>query len=93
MEFERVVREFARWRAVPEDERPAAPGWWWGPALEVVGTSQAMPPDWCARLELPLGASFNDGAAVLLASLGDQTKLTWPDSFPGIAKHAVQEER
>ena len=87
LQFERAAREFARWRAVPKDERSAAPGWWWGPALQVVGVTQSMPPDWCARLELPLGASFDDGAGVLLQNLADQKSLTWPDNFPGAARH------
>ena len=35
LQFERVVIEFARWRALTEDDRPPAPAWWWGPAVEV----------------------------------------------------------
>ena len=35
LQFERIVVEFARWRAVAEDERPPAPAWWWGPAFEL----------------------------------------------------------
>ena len=31
--FERIVHEFAEWRAVPEDERSPAPAWWWGPGV------------------------------------------------------------
>ena len=83
LQFERIVREFARWRAVPEDERSPAPGWWWGPALEVVGEPESMPPAWCARLELPLGASFDAGGRLLLASLADQTSQPWPSGFSG----------
>jgi len=37
LSFERVVHEFARWRAVPEQQRSAAPSWWWGPAFEALG--------------------------------------------------------
>jgi hypothetical protein len=88
LQFERVVREFARWRAVPEKERPLAPAWWWGPAFEVMGVQQAMPPDWCARLELPNGSSFADGAAVFLRSLAGQTSLPWPDDFPDKVTHS-----
>ena len=84
--FERAVREFARWRAVPEQDRSPAPAWWWGPAFELRGVRQPMPANWCARLELPEGSSLADGAAVLLHSLADQTSLPWPDDFPGKAK-------
>jgi hypothetical protein len=35
-QFERAAREFAQWRAVPEDGRSPAPAWWWQPAFEVV---------------------------------------------------------
>jgi hypothetical protein len=27
MQFERLVREFAKWRAVPEPDRSPAPAW------------------------------------------------------------------
>jgi hypothetical protein len=53
-----------------------------------MGVQQAMPPDWCARLELPIGSSFADGAAVFLRSLAGQTSLPWPDDFPSRAKHS-----
>ncbi len=87
MQFERTVREFARWRAVPEDARSPAPGWWWGAALDALGTPQTMPPDWCARLELPLDASFDDGARLLLENLADQTALPWPGGFSDGVNH------
>jgi hypothetical protein len=86
-QFERAVREFAEWRAVPEKERSPAPAWWWGPALDVLGVRQPMPADWCAGLELPDGSSFTDGAAVFLNLLAGQTSLPWPD-FPRRAKHS-----
>jgi hypothetical protein len=35
-QFERLVREFAQWRAVPENERSPAPAWWWQPAFEPI---------------------------------------------------------
>ena len=88
VQFERVVREFARWRAVPQDQRSQAPAWWWGPAFEVLGVEQPMAPDWCARMELPVGSSFADGAQVLLDSLAGQTSLPWPGDFPGHARHS-----
>ena len=37
LQFERVVDEYVRWRAIAEAERPPAPAWWWGPALDVRG--------------------------------------------------------
>jgi hypothetical protein len=87
-QFERVVREFAQWRAVPEPVRSPAPAWWWGPALDVLGVQQPMPAVWCARLELPEGSTFADGAEVFLKSLADQTSQPWPGEFPGHAKHS-----
>ncbi len=81
--FGRIVSEFARWRAVPERARSPAPGWWWGPAFEVTGEREPMPHAWCASLELPVGASYADGAAVFLKSLAGQTSLPWPGAFPG----------
>jgi hypothetical protein len=88
VQFERAVREFARWRAVPERERSAAPAWWWGPALEVIDVRQPMPADWCARLELPNGSALADGAEVFLNSLADQTSQPWPGNFPCHATHS-----
>jgi hypothetical protein len=82
VQFERAVREFARWRAVPEQDRSPAPAWWWGPAFEVLDMQQRMPADWCARLELPDGATYADGAQVFLESIADQTRPTWPSTFP-----------
>ena len=86
--FERAVREFARWRAVPEPQRSQAPAWWWGPAFEAREVRRPMPADWCARLELPDGSSFADGAQVFLASLAGQTSLPWASDFPDKPNHA-----
>jgi hypothetical protein len=88
VQFERAVREFAQWRAVPEQERSQAPAWWWGPAFEVLGVREPMPADWCARLELPMGASYADGAEVFLKCLADQTLLPWPGDFPSKGNHS-----
>jgi hypothetical protein len=87
VQFERAVREFAEWCAVPEEERSPAPAWWWGPAFDVLGARQPMPAEWCADLALPNGASFADGAAVFINSFGGQTSLPWPADFPRRAKH------
>lgn len=88
LEFKRIVDEFARWRAVAEAERSPAPAWWWGPALCVRDLKHSMPAEWCARLELPDGATYADGAEVFLNSLADQTSLPWPDDFPHRARNA-----
>jgi hypothetical protein len=91
--FGRIVREFARWRAVPAPERSQAPAWWWGPAFEVRGLLEPMPADWCARLELPAGSAFTDGAKVFLDSFAGQTSLPWPHDFPGHAADPRTDER
>jgi hypothetical protein len=88
LQFGRIVDEFVRWRAVAEDDRSPAPAWWWGPAFELLGVRQPMPPEWCAGLELPAGASYADGAGVFLGSFAGQTSLPWPDDFPRRARHA-----
>jgi hypothetical protein len=88
VQFERAVEEYVRWRAVPEQDRSPAPGWWWGPAFEVLGMQQPMPAEWCASLELPDGSSFADGAGVFLKALADQIWLSWPHDFPGKARHS-----
>jgi hypothetical protein len=80
--LERMVREFAEWRAVPEDERSAAPAWWWGPAFEARGLDLPMPAEWCSKLELPDGSTIAAGADVLLESLAGQTLLPWAGDFP-----------
>jgi hypothetical protein len=88
VQFERAVDEFIRWRAIPEDERSPAPGWWWGPAFEVLGVRQPMPAAWCAGLELADTATYADGAGIFLECLAEQTSPTWPGDFPRKAKHS-----
>ena len=82
LSFERVVHEFAQWRAVPEAERCSAPAWWWGPAFEALGSGQEMPAGWCADLGLPEGSTLAAGANVLLAPFGEQTLQPWTSDFP-----------
>jgi hypothetical protein len=86
-QFERSVREFVQWRAVPEEERSPASAWWWGPAFEVLGALQPMPAEWCSSLELPDGSSCSAGAEVFLDALAGQTSLPWPDDFPRRRRH------
>jgi hypothetical protein len=81
VQFDRIVREFAQWRAVPKNERSPAPAWWWGPAFEVRDVQRAMPADWCVDLELPVNSSYAAGAQTFLNSLVGQTSLPWPDDF------------
>ena len=88
LSFERIVDEYARWRAVPKQDRSPAPGWWWGPAFEVFGIDQAMPAEWCVNLELPDGATYADGARIFLGLLAEQKFLPWPSDFPGRAEHS-----
>jgi hypothetical protein len=88
VQFERAVREFARWRAVPQQARSPAPARWWGPAFEVLGVQQPMPAEWCAGLELPDSTTYADGAEIFLRSLADQTWLPWPGEFPRKAGHS-----
>jgi hypothetical protein len=85
--FERIVGEFAEWRAVAEDERSPAPAWWWGPAFEARDLLQPMPAAWCSSLELPDGSTIAAGASVLLVSLAGQTSLPWASDFPHRAKY------
>jgi hypothetical protein len=81
-QFERTAREFSQWRAVPEEDRSPAPAWWWQPAIEVVAQHEEMAALLYYRLQLPVGSTYAAGAAVLMATLADQTSLRWPDEFP-----------
>jgi hypothetical protein len=81
LQFERVVDEFVRWRALVEDERPPAPAWWWGPAMEVRDISLKLPPGSSARLGLSDGATYAAGAKILFQSLAGQTFQPWPYDF------------
>ncbi len=58
LQFERMIGEYARWRAVPEKERSPAPAWWWGPAMELRNAPQSLPAEWCAELGLPDHATY-----------------------------------
>ena len=82
LQFERMIGEYVRWRAVPEAERSPAPAWWWGPAMAVRGVRQALPVEWCAELGLPDHATYAAGAEIFLKAFPGQTSLPWPYDFP-----------
>jgi hypothetical protein len=81
LQFERVVDEYGKWRAIAEAERPPAPAWWWGPALDVREQAAALAPSSCRRLGLPSGATYTDAARLLLGSLTGQIQVPWPYDF------------
>jgi hypothetical protein len=81
-QFERAIREYARWRAVDESERSPAAAWWWGPALAMSLAPDKLPAGWPELIGLQPGASYADGARLFLDALAEQTSLPWPDDFP-----------
>jgi hypothetical protein len=81
LQFERIIVEFARWRALLEGDRPPAPAWWWGPAVELRDVALPLPANSSRRLGLPDGASYADGARLLFRSLAGQTVQPWPYDF------------
>lgn len=93
LQFERIVDEYGRWRAIPESERPPAPAWWWGPAFELRESAVELPPQWSARLRLATGASYAAGAAVLRNALAGQTYLPWPYDFSRMVESADSDVR
>jgi hypothetical protein len=92
LQFERAAREFAQWRAVPEDDRSPAPAWWWQPAVEVVAKLEEMGALLCYRLQLPVGSTYAAGGAVLTGTLADQTSLLRPDEFPRKIEREIKSE-
>lgn len=82
LQFDRLIAEYQGWQAVPENDRSAAPGWWWGPALALHALPGALPGDDAQRLGLPEGASHAQAAQLFLDALAGQTSLTWPEEFP-----------
>ena len=88
LQFDRIVDEFVRWRAVPEDERSPAPAWWWGPAFELLTVQNALPDETRTKLGLSGGASYADGARIFFKSFSGQTALPWPDDFPRRPRHS-----
>ena len=90
LQFERIAREYASWRCVPEQERSPAPSWWWGPAMDALDETEVMSPELCAGFELPAASSYGDAAGLLMTALAEQASLGWPDEFPKKSHHADQ---
>jgi hypothetical protein len=82
LQVERMIGEYSRWRAVPEDERSPAPAWWWGPAVALRNAPQSLPSEWCAELGLPDHATYVAAAEIFLGAFAGQTSLPWPYDFP-----------
>jgi hypothetical protein len=82
MQFERIAAEYETWRAVAEQERSPAPAWWWGPAMDALHCAESMPPELCARLEMPPASSYGAGSGQLMTALAAQTSVTLPEEFP-----------
>jgi hypothetical protein len=91
-QFERTVREYSRWRAVPEDERSPAAAWWWSTALAARTEQDSMPALLSHNLELPPESTYAAGAELLIRAIAEQTALPWPDDFPRQRKHGEAED-
>ena len=82
LQFERMIDEYAHWRAVPPEDRSPAPAWWWGPAIELRNDPEQMPVEWCAVLGLPEHADYAAGVDIFVEAFEGQTSLPWPFDFP-----------
>lgn len=82
LQFERLLQEYAAWRAVPEPTRAPAAAWWWGTALELQYEIEALPDDAAATLDLPAGSTYAEAAARLRKLIAAQTTLARPAEFP-----------
>ncbi len=82
LQFDRLIAEYQRWQAVPENDRSPAPAWWWGPALALRAGPGTLPRDFAQRLELPQGATNAQAAQLFLDALAGQTAMPWPEEFP-----------
>ena len=82
LQFERAVNEYARWQAVPAEDRSDAPARWWGTALAAVDETATMPVEWCVTLGVADGSTYAKGAEVFKSALVGQTYLPQSDNFP-----------
>ena len=53
-----------------------------GAGDRVARERELLPAEWCARLGLPDGATYADGAEVFLGAFAGQTSVPWPYDFP-----------
>jgi hypothetical protein len=82
LQFERLLQEYAAWRAVPEPRRAPAAAWWWGTALELQSETEALPQEAAATLDLAAGSTYAEAAARLRKLIAAQTTLARPAEFP-----------
>lgn len=81
-QFERAVREYAVWLAVPQHERSPAPAWWWATALALRNDPQILPAELATPLNAAPTATCGDAAQMMLDAFAGQTSQPWPDEFP-----------
>ena len=82
LQFERAVNEYARWQAVPAEDRSDAPAWWWDTALAAIDETATMPVEWCATLGLAAESTYAEGAEVFRNTLLGQTYMPYSANFP-----------
>src|SRR6516165_8768536 len=82
LQFERAVNEYARWQAVPAEDRSDAPVWWWDTALAAVDETATMPVEWCGTLGVADGSTYAEGAEVFRNTLLRQTHMPYSENFP-----------
>jgi hypothetical protein len=82
LQFERAVNEYARWQAVPAEDRSDAPAWWWDTALAAVDEPSTLPVEWCTILGVADEATYAEGAEVFRNTLLTQTHMPHSGNFP-----------
>jgi hypothetical protein len=82
LQFERAVNEYARWQAVPAEDRSDAPAWWWDTALAAVDETATMPVEWCGTLGVADESTYAEGAEVFRNTLLRQTHMPYSQNFP-----------
>ena len=82
LQFERAVNEYARWQAVPAEDRSDAPAWWWDTALAGVDETATMPVEWCDVLGVAHESTYAAGAEVFRNTLLKQAYMPQSANFP-----------